>query len=316
MPRILAFDIGIKNLAWCCIDLSGSPAIIRGWANENLLTGGTAETDAETNRCETCSHKAAYWLKSNGNGYCVRHCPPLTPALRDCSGNLLRKIPKIDVLRDLCKRGDASKTDTKTKAAMITFLETRYCFPKPPAPSVGRVDLEQLHDGIRRVIERNKILFGSCWEILLENQPVYKNPVMKSVQMMLFATLRDVLQPAPPKLRLVHAGRKTVGATKGDEGYAERKGASESRVADRLRSGSLRMGCADNRAASWFSEQAKRSDLADCCCMCLDAGDPKEKEDPKDAKKSEKQEKEKIPKPVKKGRRGIPVVDPFDFESA
>jgi hypothetical protein len=197
----------------------------------------------------------------------------------------------------------------KTKVSMIAFLETRYCFPKPPAPSVGRVDLEQLHDGIRRVIERNKVLFGSCWEILLENQPVYKNPVMKSVQMMVFATLRDVLQPAPPKLRLVHAGRKTVGATKGDEGYAERKGSSESRVADRLRSGSLRRGCADTRGPTWFSEQAKKSDLADCCCMCLDAGDPKDKEEPKKAEKAEK-----VPKPVKKGRKGIPVVDPFDLE--
>ena len=53
--------------------------------------------------------------------------------------------------------------------------------------------------------------------------------VMKSVQMMLFATLRDLL-PGPPAVRLVHAGRKTAGATGGDEGYTERKDMSEARV--------------------------------------------------------------------------------------
>jgi hypothetical protein len=97
----------------------------------------------------------------------------------------------------------------KTKAAAIEFLEKRFCFPKAPAAKVKKIELEELHDGIRKVCLRNKNLFGSCSEILLENQPVLKNPVMKSVQMMLFATLRDVLSDGdskPPKVaRVRHA---------------------------------------------------------------------------------------------------------------
>jgi hypothetical protein len=100
---------------------------------------------------------------------------------------------------------------------------------------------------------------------LLENQPVFKNPIMKSIQMMLFATLRDLLE-GPPRVRLVHAGRKTAGATKGDEGYSERKGLSEARVQEGYTKGTL-----TGRPASWFTAQAKKSDLADCLCMCADA---------------------------------------------
>jgi hypothetical protein len=97
---------------------------------------------------------------------------------------------------------------------------------------------------------------------------------MKSVQMMLFATLRDLL-PGQPAVALVHAGRKTAGTEAaeagGDEGYAERKSAGENRVAAAFKAKTLKMACPDGRQANWFFEQKKRSDLADCLCMCLDA---------------------------------------------
>jgi hypothetical protein len=271
MPRILAFDIGIKNLAWCCGDLSGSTCVIRGWANENLITGGTAEESEASNRCSTCSHKAAFWHASSQKAYCVRHCPPLTPALRDLSGTILKKLPPLAVLKGLAGKHDPSKADMKNKGTIVAFLEKHYCFPKPPAQKVAKLELEVLHEAIRNMTLRNYALFTTCNEILLENQPVYKNPIMKSIQMMLFATLRDVLRVGagpPPKLRLVHAGKKTAGATKGDEGYSERKGASEARVLEGFRGRKIQ---SDDKGADWFSSQAKKSDLADCLCMVLDS---------------------------------------------
>jgi len=268
--RILAFDVGIKNLAWCCAEISGSGAerktTILGWSNENLATGGTAETDAAANRCSSCEKKAAYWHTSSGKGYCSRHTPPLTPALRDLSGVLLKKIPKMPVLRALAVAANAQKGDLKTKVAVQTFLEQRYCLPKPPAVQVKKLELEEIHNAMQDMVSKNAELWSGCTEILLENQPVFKNPVMKSVQMMLFATLRDLLE-GPPKLRLVHAGRKTVGATGGDEGYAERKSASEERVLASFRSSVL---IYPGKGATWFQAQTKKSDLADCCCMVLD----------------------------------------------
>jgi hypothetical protein len=278
MKRVLAFDIGIKNLAWCCGDISdasGRPVTVRGWANENLISGATAEEDAVAGKCSGCKMKAAYSTPTSAT--CVRHCPPLTPAFRDLSGNLLKKIPSMTVLKEIAKGVGAGKADLKTKDAALSFLRTKYSFPLVKSV-VKKVELEDIHDGLRAVVTNHRELFASCSEILLENQPAFKNPVMKSVQMMLFATLRDLLSSAsapPPKVRLIHAGRKTAGAVtevkKGDEGYSDRKNASEARITDGFTKGKILMGCADGRGTTWFSKQAKRSDLADCLSMVIDS---------------------------------------------
>jgi len=264
MKRVLAFDIGIKNLAWCCADLSGNTTV-RGWANENLISGGTAEEDAAAGKCASCKAKATY--QDGSQGFCVRHC--VKPALRDLSGNLLKKIPALAVLKGIAAASTADKF--KSKDLVITYLRSKFSFPLLKSV-VKKVELEDIHDGLRKVVLANRALFASCTEILLENQPAFKNPVMKSVQMMLFATLRDLLgEGKPPKLRLVHAGRKTAGATKGDEGYSERKNASEERIVKGLAASKILLNCPDGRDASWFMKQSKRSDLADCLCMVMDS---------------------------------------------
>jgi hypothetical protein len=275
MPEtcILAFDIGIKNLAWCC--MQGKTVI--GWNNENLLEDSTAEQVIASNKCGTCSHKASYW--NGAKGFCVRHCPVDFPAMRDGSGVLLKKIPKLPTLKFLATAGGATKAQQKSKATLMEFLATKYSLPLPPASAQPKkatgVDLEKLHDGIRAMIQRNREVFSHATVVLLENQPVLKNPVMKSVQMMLFASLRDLLSPIP-RVKLVHAGKKTKGTVadgaKGDEGYADRKGASEARVLSVLREGKVQLASTCHNAdAAWFSTQKKKSDLADCFCMCLDA---------------------------------------------
>jgi hypothetical protein len=261
--RVLAFDIGIKNLAWCCGDLSGGITSVRGWANENLITGESGET---SQKCVTCKCKAVYGT------FCVRHCPPATPALRDLSGNLLKKIPSLTVLKGLAQGKGAGKSELKSKTTVLTFLEKHYSFPKVSA-KVKKIELEDIHDGIRKVVLANRDLFKSCSEILLENQPVLKNPVMKSVQMMLFATLRDVLTEdgeGCPKVRLVHAKKKTVGVEteKGDAGYADRKNASEARILQGIEKKTILV---YSHTQDWFSKQTKKSDLADCLSMVMDS---------------------------------------------
>lgn len=257
MKRVLAFDIGIKNLAWCCGDLSGNTTV-RGWANENLISGGTAEEDVAAGKCISCKAKATY--RHDEQLFCVRHC--VKPALRDLSGNLLKKIPSLAVLKGL-----AAGEKFKNKDLAIEYLKGKFSFPLEKSV-VKKVELEDLHDGLRKVVLANRALFASCTEILLENQPAFKNPVMKSVQMMLFATLRDLLGPVPPKVRLVHAGRKTAGQKKGDEGYSDRKNASEERIVKGIAAGKIIL---VDRDSSWFSKQSKRSDLADCLCMVMDS---------------------------------------------
>ena len=269
MTQILAFDIGIKNLAWCCLEKKGDKIYVKGWANENIITGGTAEEDKLSAQCQLCNHKASF--QTSDKSFCVRHCPPLTPALRDLSGNLIKKIPSATLLRQIAQnhKPPPVKVSLKTKESTLNYLKQFYALPITQNVKVKKMELEELHNGIQDVVIKNSDLFSGCTEILLENQPVFKNPVMKSVQMMLYATLRDLLE-GPPKLRLVHAKQKTLGATGGDEGYSERKNMSEVKVEKGLKDSSILMDCSDGRDPSWFSKQSKKSDLADCLCMCLD----------------------------------------------
>ena len=250
--RVLAVDIGIKNLAWCCASKS-TTLDIHGWENENLVTGS-----CEKEVCVSCKKKPSYTFK--GQSFCVKHCTPL----RDLSGGLLRKIPAAAVLKEIAKASGASIADTKTKDSTIAFLQTKVALPVI-LKKVKSLGMEEIHDGIRAVIQRNHALFSSCKVILLENQPAFKNPMMKSVQMMLFASLRDLLE-GPPEVRLVHASKKSAGATKGDGGYSERKTMTEAKVETGLRDGSIV--CA--KGQGWFAEQGKKSDLADCLTMTQD----------------------------------------------
>jgi hypothetical protein len=270
ISRVLAFDIGIRNLAWCVMqkqtDGSGTPVEVLGWDNYDLLAGQSAATASESAaNCAKCSSKASY--ETRGGVYCVRHCPLDRPAFRDLSGTLLKKLPSAAALRQICMSKGMAKPP-KSKGDLLTKISELYAIPilKQKKKRAIDTELSVLHDGIRTFITKNVTLFKTCNEILLENQPVLKNPTMKSVQILLFATLRDLLQPNPPKLRLVHAKTKVAG-TKGDEGYAERKAGSEDRVKKFLETSKLLQG---QRWRTHLAGYAKKNDLTDAFCMCLD----------------------------------------------
>jgi hypothetical protein len=266
--RILSFDIGIRNLAWCCMgtntDISGSPLTIYGWENVNLL-----ETSQPTAKqvCSRCSAKATH---TNPRGLsCGRHIPPEFPALRDLSGASLKKIPPQKSLKPffLTKAFPLPKTRETTLAKLAEW----YSLPIEKVKVKKAVDTELsiLHDAIRQLVQKNKILFSSVTAIHLENQPVLKNPTMKTVQILLYASLRDILQPNPPHVRLVHAGVKVKGKQAGDKGYKERKQGSEEKAAALLaQAGKVKDA---ERWQSHLKQHSKQNDLTDAFCMCADA---------------------------------------------
>lgn len=272
MPEltILSFDIGIKNLAWCLMrrntDISGSQYQILGWENVNILSDGAPAAKVT---CHKCSSKATH--SANDTLSCGRHCPTEFPAFRDLSGTALKKIPAMKELKVLfAQRGLAapkSKDDATKKLATIFSMPVEVKKVKKAVDN----ELSVLHDGIRKMILERKALFSQAGAIHLENQPVLKNPTMKSVQILLFATLRDLLQSPtqpPPNLRLIHAGVKVKGVQAGDAGYKERKQGSETAAKQLL------AGTTVKDAATWktfLEKHTKQNDLTDAFCMCINA---------------------------------------------
>jgi hypothetical protein len=269
MQRILAFDIGIKNLAWCCLETDGKKHRILGWDNYNLLSDSSNVGTKAKLTCPHCKAAAAYTAAGGMAATCSRHCPAIYPPLRDASGVLLKKVPSVDAMKALLGSRGLIKIPG-TKAKLVEELSKLYSLPVvtkkvSKAPDAGLVEI---HDGIRTLVSKNRDLWSTCGLVLLENQPAFKNPTMKSVQMLLFATIRDLLLTPPPSIRLVHAGKKVQGAAKGDAGYKDRKAGSEARAQALLDSDTLLDAPA---AKKIWATAAKKSDLADALAMCIDA---------------------------------------------
>ncbi len=264
--RVLCFDIGIKNLAWCVLEDAGNQTYkILGWDNVNILE--TEDNPTPKLVCSGCKAKPSFLHKDNL--YCARHCPLTHPPLKDLNGNPCKTIPSANECKQLLQKKQEGGIPKK-KEDVVKDLEKYFSLPIPKNMKPKHVmhqDLSLYHDGIRAMILKQKNLWSSCTLFCLENQPVLKNPTMKSIQMLLYASLRDIISTIIP-IKLVHAGKKVQGKTKGDEGYKERKDGSETRAFEFLNGSS----CA--QPFPWtmqFTQAKKKSDLADALCMCLDA---------------------------------------------
>jgi hypothetical protein len=252
---IIAFDIGIKNLAWCAL----KDKQILGWDNYNLMSESSNLDESKKATCTKCKSKPVYGT------VCSRHCPATHPPLKDASGNIFKKIPDMKTLRLILNKVHAIHKSPQKKEDVLNELSKFYSIPKqePKVPKAPDVGLTTLHNSLQKLVKEQTPLWSSASIILLENQPAFKNPTMKSVQMLLFATLRDLL-PTPPPIKLVHASKKAQGEQVGDAGYKDRKLASEARASKFLK---------DHTQPTWqakFTTAYKKSDLADALCMCVD----------------------------------------------
>ena len=272
--KILSFDIGIKNLAWCILTVSGETFIINGWSNYNLVTGTETEDKEllEANKCSQCKAQAKF--QCAGQKYCGRHTPAEKSPPKDASGNVFTKIPPLPILRALANQ-NGLEWKTKKKDELVAAVSSKICLPilKQKVKHDKAMDMIELHDSIRKFISTQLVKhLNDITEVRIENQPVMKNPVMKTVQMMLYATLRDTFyEKSPTKkpalFKLVHAKQKVQGAEKGDAGYKARKEGSEARVLEMLRKQKV---VQTQQWLDYFQSHKKRSDLADAFCMCLD----------------------------------------------
>jgi hypothetical protein len=249
--KVLAFDIGIKNLAFCILEKN----VVHRLENCNILDA------VEKTKCsnESCKHDASW--SAGPNHYCKRHIPK--------SFTIVNTIPKIADLKKLAKSQDIN-TAKKTKADILLMLSSTHAFPymQPKQPKASTTSLATLHDALRRFVNTYWEDFAGCNAVLLENQPAFKNPHMKSVQVLLFATLREkfiasgTIQP----FHLVHAKKKVKDAEAGDAGYAERKSKSEQRVTELFESDKI----GPKTIFEEWQKCKKRNDMADAVCMCFD----------------------------------------------
>ena len=250
----LAFDIGIKNLAFCVLNERRVVSL----ENCNLLE----EQEPAPIICTLCKLKASYTV--NTSVYCKRHIPKTHKVLNELSK---KKVPN-KVLKELVKTHQCEPLGATNEKCMES-LSKKFALPiiKQKATNASKVSLEIIHDALRVFAEEKWHLFSGCTAVLLENQPAFKNPHMKSVQVLLFAVLREqfLKNGQTPSYHFVHA-KKKVEAQKGDAGYAERKSKSEERLKNLFEKGEVE----NPEIYEAWKKSKKKSDMADALCMAVD----------------------------------------------
>jgi hypothetical protein len=250
---VLCFDIGIKNLAWCLYNSDNKK--ILGWQNYDLINDGDVADVKEKYKCIACDKNASY--QCGVSYYCKKHTTK--PIFKDLSGNVLKKMPKLAIIKEITKQSGK-------KEELFDYVKKNYCLPIEKKKATKKMfNMEALHDSIRKFVLDHKEQFYNANHIGLENQPVLTNPVMKTVQVLLYATLRDILQPIVPKMHLIHAGKKIQGMTPGEAGYKDRKEASIERAKEFLKKNQQ-----TNELHTMFYDAVKKADLSDSLSMCLD----------------------------------------------
>lgn len=256
--KILAFDIGIKNLAFCLLDRTTTPPTVIALENCNILE------PVEHVPCFMCKAKASY--KVGDHFFCKRHIPGTHTILKELDG---KKLPPVATLKELVKSHQCEDLG-KTKDKCLESLSKKFAMPfaQPKQENASKISLELIHDSLRRFVKEKWYLFSDSSHVLLENQPVLKNPHMKSVQVLLFATLREnfISNGQAPSFHLVHAKKKVDDAPKGDEGYTERKQKSENRLTTEFTENKVQ----PQKIFEDWGKAKKKSDMADALCMCMD----------------------------------------------
>jgi hypothetical protein len=275
---VLAFDIGIKNLSWCLMRANGASVDnieILSWENYNLLQD-VEGAKATVTLCSTCQKAKAWsWYSDTATQQkrfsCKRHVPVERPVLKDEGGKAITKIPAVAALRKaLQSKGEDPKG--LSKDTLLEKISSHWSIPlskkELQTTKTKEVGMNELYDAIRTAVRSHWPAFQQATRVQLENQPAYKNPVMKTVQCFLFAALRESFYAslpaghAPPAFELVHAKKKVAYEEKGDEGYKERKNASKDKVEEVLK---------DPVWLAKYRGSKKRDDLADTFNMCLNA---------------------------------------------
>ena len=253
--KIIAFDIGIKNLAFCILE---NDINLLALENCNIL-----EPVAHI-KCNKCTLRASYTV--NNEVFCKRHIPithTVIPELDTIT------IPPIKVLKELVKTHKCTVLGT-TKDKYIESLTSKFAFryAQPKQSNASKVSLEEIHDSLIKFVNDKWHIFSGCTHVLLENQPAFKNPHMKSVQVLLFATLRHKFleNNQTPSYHFIHAKKKVSNAQRGDDGYNERKTKSEERVKEIFVTGAIY----NNELYQFWQKSKKKSDMADALCMCVD----------------------------------------------
>ena len=192
--KILSWDIGIKNLAYCWVEyLKNSDSFrILKWEIINLTTPEVKENvdycTCIKNNGDKCLKKATWYNINTFQTYCHTHRKKVMPddileiKKNTCSHVLVNKkvrcSKKIKYITDNHLIGYCETHHKK-------YLDNGISLEKVEKKKTSKKEIEEISTNLITELDKRKEMWDSDY-ILIENQPAFKNPKMKSVQMVLY----------------------------------------------------------------------------------------------------------------------------------
>ena len=189
--RIVSFDIGIKNLAYCIFDISGGIPSILDWRTVNLMDSG--EAPVEIMHCNTintpkripkskavqpekvCGKKAKYM---KGDCYfCETHAKSSKWMIPKKSFELssLNKMKSAELLNfsnTIMKRNETKKTKKEMTDELLLFFKDN-CLeisrPIGTIPNSKQIDMITICINMKRIMDTMPF-FDRLTHVILENQ--------------------------------------------------------------------------------------------------------------------------------------------------
>jgi hypothetical protein len=245
--------MGIRNLAFCLLDVSGQNYNIISWDNYDLING----TDSQTSSRCTCGGPAS-WI-NNDNVIKCKKC-----VKKERLVCLPEEISlSIKSLKPLSKQENWNIDSKSKKEDYINEVKKRYLLPFKKGKINSKINLLTCLDAINSFLDIHIEIFAKAEVIRIENQPVFDNPTMKSVQIILFTLITHRLKKDHKwtgNICFVHASKKTKEDKEIVNSYKGRKDSAEKLVLEKLK---------DDMWRNFFLSKQKRSDLADSFLMSL-----------------------------------------------
>ena len=182
MSIILSFDVGIIHLAYCLFTKKDNKWEIIDWANINLI-------DEEERKCD-CGLAASFI--HNNKYYCKVHskkCESIKPfeeLFKENKENKCQFIVKDNICNRkscYCNESFYCTTHAKTKYKQ---LSNDYKLKSYKKQSVASLDFDKTLIKLFSILDNKEQLFKTDY-VLIENQPSFKNPRMKSISIALYS---------------------------------------------------------------------------------------------------------------------------------
>ena len=273
--RLLSFDVGIKNLAYCIVDISENTVLqLVEWNVLNLCDGTGIVNTGKGDCCcgeklkngKICGKQGKYSKQTEIA--CERH------AAKSVKYKLPKKEHSLSSLKKLkMEELNALHKDTsniKKKEDIILFLlhyfkETEWdVIPIPKKQNASKTDLITLGRSLHAQLSKNAIMMATVTHVIIENQisPIANR--MKTIQGMIaqhFISLGD------SAIEFVSSGNKLKNLAKqstATTGYKQNKQDGIFYCEKYLKDNQME--------AKWLevlSHSPKKDDLADCFLQAL-----------------------------------------------